>query len=313
MDYLYSLQVIRESIPSFFTYFFVFISDVILRGCVVLLAMIYWTYDKKCGRLALVSYSTSYSINQFVKNIACVPRPWVLDSRLHVARFAEGSATGYSFPSGHSVTAASLLGQVAMSKRNKKIIIFFSYLLIILTAFSRNYLGCHTLKDVLVAILIAAVVLCAVNFIDWKVSSKESSKLKTVLYFLGIIVSVASTIFLVLKNYPPYLDTNGNEVESVYSMITDCYTACGVQIGCLLGLFLEEKFLNFELPKEKKSKIIIALLGAFGIGVLYLGLSLALKFLGDHVSHFVKYLIIFFFVTFLYPFAFTKFLDAKRK
>ena len=66
---------------------------------------------------------------------------------------------GYSFPSGHTVTATVVYGAVALflftqvkSFRSRVIIISCASLLIMLVGFSRIYLGAHYLTDVLAAI-----------------------------------------------------------------------------------------------------------------------------------------------------------------
>ncbi len=314
MDFLYSLQVIRENCPSFINYFFVFLSEVLLRGIVVIGAILYWCYDKNCGRRTLVSYSTAYSLNQIIKNFVCIPRPWIRDPRLHVDPIAAENATGYSFPSGHSVTAASIYGQLGVSYRKKKGFLIFMYAMVILSAFSRNWLGCHTIQDVLAAILLGSVIVCIVNFIDYKLANCErNEKAKIILYIIGIVFTVGATIVVIFKDYKPYVNSDGVEIETVYSMLTDCFTSCGIQVGVLLGLLLEEKILKFENNNSPKNKLFIAGFGTFGIGFLYIALSLLLKPFGEHVSHFVKYFIIFLFISFIYPVIFTRLCSSTKK
>lgn len=312
MDYLYSLQVIRENCPSLINYFFIFISEVMLRGGIVIAGILYWCYDKNRGRRILVTYSTAYFLNQIVKNIACVPRPWFRDSRLHVDPLALDSATGYSFPSGHTVTAAASYGAIGVTYRKNKFVLFLMYALVILTAFSRNWLGCHTIQDVIAAILIGSVIICIVNFIDYKLQGGEKTRESQMLILCGILFTIAASIFMITKSYPPYVDMNGNEIEDTYSLLTDSFTSCGVQLGVLFGILLEQKFLNFEIVTGNKNRLIVAGIGACCVGGLYVVLSLLLKSAGEHVSHIVKYFIIFFFITFLYPLIFSKFLKKAK-
>ncbi|MBQ8778017.1 MAG: phosphatase PAP2 family protein, partial [Treponema sp.] len=123
MDYLFALQNIRESAPEIINWIFLIISEVFLKGSVVFVAIIYWSLNKSAGIKIAMGYSCAYSINQTIKNIACVPRPWILDSRLKVDSLAEGGATGYSFPSGHTVTAASVFGGVAAWQKKRPFIV----------------------------------------------------------------------------------------------------------------------------------------------------------------------------------------------
>lgn len=73
-----------------------------------LIAIIYWSYDKKLGEYLLVSLSFSRLANSFAKLTACVYRPWMSDPNVHPYEKAVESATGYSFPSGH-ITSATIL------------------------------------------------------------------------------------------------------------------------------------------------------------------------------------------------------------
>ena len=66
---------------------------------------------------------------------------------------------GYSFPSGHTLTATVVYGAVALllftrvkSLRARTLVIVSASLIILLVAFSRMYLGAHYLTDVLAAI-----------------------------------------------------------------------------------------------------------------------------------------------------------------
>ena len=41
-------------------------------------------------------------VNQFLKLVCRVPRPWVRDPNFTIVEAARADATGYSFPSGHT-------------------------------------------------------------------------------------------------------------------------------------------------------------------------------------------------------------------
>ena len=148
MEYLYALQNFREAAPGFVTYFFLFISEFFLVACPVFAAVVYWSINKKEGALMLIGYSGARYVNQTVKNIACVYRPWILDSRLHVERHAAKTATGYSFPSGHTTTATAVFGQTAIYQKSRKWLVACCAVFILLVAFSRNFLGARRNRTV---------------------------------------------------------------------------------------------------------------------------------------------------------------------
>ena len=300
MDYLYALQSIRESSPALLNYFFLFISEVVLKGSIILMALIYWSFSKRDGLIISFGYVFSFSINQFIKNIVCMPRPWLLDSRLHVDPIAKSGATGFSFPSGHTVSAASIFGGTAVYQRKRKWLVVCCSVITLLTAFSRNWLGCHTLKDVVVALIIAAFTLSIMNILlIWFSKHQEKD------FLICLIVCILNILILVFLQFKPY------SVEDVYPLITDCYSSSGMVLGLMIGWLLERRFVHFSMEVPLKNKILRALIGSALIGLMYFGANLAFAFMGDHFSHLVKYFVIFFVVTFLYPLIFTK-IEGKK-
>ena len=174
MDYLYALQCLREAGPEFVNYIFLFISETFFLGGVVFAAYVYWCVDKAAGSAILIGYGASVFVNQTIKNIACIYRPWILDPRLHVYSAAAGSATGYSFPSGHTVSAASVFGGISFWQRKRRWVVVLMSIMIFLVAFSRNWLGAHTMKDVVVAVLVAAVVLSICALLKYLLETKPN-------------------------------------------------------------------------------------------------------------------------------------------
>ena len=301
MDYLYALQSIRESSPALLNYFFLFISEIVIKCGIALVAIIYWSFSKESGLYIGFSYVFSYSLNQTIKNIACIPRPWLLDSRLHVDAIAENGASGFSFPSGHTVTAASVFGGIAVWQRKRRWVVILCTIITLLTAFSRNWLGCHTLKDVIFAVIVAALSLIIINFLVlWFSKNQEKDIL---LCLIACLLSALVLVFLQLKPY---------KVENVYPLITDCYTACGMTCGMLIGWVLERRFVKFSVDVPVKNKILRIIIGTLLVLSLYFCGSLIFSFLGPHFAHLVKYFLIFFVIIFLYPLAFSA-IERRKK
>jgi len=85
------------------------------------------------------AYLFSGLANTGIKEICRVPRPFEL---LDIDPMRVETAGGYSFPSGHTQQASSLL-IVLMEAIKKKWFYILASLLIILVALSRIYLGVH--------------------------------------------------------------------------------------------------------------------------------------------------------------------------
>ena len=148
--FLLFLQGIRESVGAPLNMFFMNCTDFgNLPIVLFLIAILYWSLDKKLGEYLLVSLSFSRLANSFLKLTACVCRPWVADSRLHPYEGAVESATGYSFPSGH-ITSSTILfiGSIIRGNLTKGLQFLFIFCLLLM-AFTRCYLGVHFLTDVI--------------------------------------------------------------------------------------------------------------------------------------------------------------------
>lgn len=316
MDYLLFLQGLRESAGDLLNTFLYAISE-LMGGAIgmAIPAVIYWCIDKRAGSFMLMGFSGSFLLNQTLKNIFCVYRPWILDSRITPMEKAFGSATGYSFPSGHATMATASYGGVAIWQRRKKPIVCGCVFLTLLTGFSRNWLGVHTLWDVLAALVLSASVLigCAalMRYID-----KHPKKDLAVL-IAGACIAIASLIFIQFKSYPNELAADGTALVSVWDMQTDCFRSCGIVLGYLLGWFLERRFVKFEIKGGALRRIVLFLIGLAAALLLYaVLLPLAFRMLNEHLGKLLKYFFSFLFIAAGYPAvmkAINKRLDSKSE
>lgn len=310
MDYLFALQTIREAGPDIVNYIFLFISECALYLGALITAIIYWSVNKEDGAYIFMGYTGAFGLNQIIKNLACIHRPWILDPRLHVDPLASSSATGYSFPSGHTTSAASFYGGFAIAQRKKTWFVCLMSLCILLTAFSRNWLGAHTMKDVLVAIIDTCLVLCLVNILRYFVS--RNPKLDTLVLIFGSAITILMLLLMIFKPYPQVVDLNEKILVDPKKMVTDCFSSAGGLLGFFTGWWLERHFVKFETQVEKKSKILRSVIGSvIMIFWLFLG-SHIFKFMGDWGYHFMKYLCVMFFLMYLYPLIFTKIYNVKK-
>ena len=114
------------------------------------MAVIYWCISKDFGQYLFLGWSGNRLVNGFLKITACVYRPWIKDVRVIPDEAAMVTATGYSVPSGHTMNAATVFGGSGLRRELGRGLRTFMWIMLFLVAFSRNFLGVHTLKDVLV-------------------------------------------------------------------------------------------------------------------------------------------------------------------
>jgi len=137
------------------------------------------------------------------------------------------TATGYSFPSGHTMMAASQYGGVAVGCWKKlRWISVLCMIFIALTGFSRNYLGVHTPQDVIVGLAVSILVMWGVAVLFRYLSAHPEKE--NIFLALGIVIGVATMIFISVKPYPmDYVD--GTLLVDPQKMIRDDYTNNTVQ------------------------------------------------------------------------------------
>ena len=108
---------------------------------------VFWCVDKRRGYYLLAVGFTGTLINQFLKIVCRVPRPWVRDPDFTIVEAAREGAAGYSFPSGHTQSAVGVFGGVARFTR-RWWLRGVCVVLLLLVSVSRMYLGVHTPADV---------------------------------------------------------------------------------------------------------------------------------------------------------------------
>ena len=156
MSFLYFLESIRNPfLDLLFSFITLFGEETIFMAVGMI---VFWCVDKFKGYYILCIGFFGTVINQFLKIVCRVPRPWVKDPNFTIVESAREAASGYSFPSGHTQTSIGLFGGIARITINKALRIAM-IVLSCLVALSRMYLGVHTPADVLVSAAIAIILI----------------------------------------------------------------------------------------------------------------------------------------------------------
>ncbi|UPA31357.1 phosphatase PAP2 family protein [Terrisporobacter glycolicus] len=227
LDILMYLQSIRnELLTGIFTFFTICTEVPVIT---VLTGVIYWCINKKAGQRTIFALCGSLNINAGVKNYVKMPRPIGTDG-LQSLRIE--TATGYSFPSGHTQTSTTFWTSMMYIFR-KSWIYIIGILMIIGAGISRLYLGVHWPMDVIVAwgfgIVLSIIFIKLFDYID-------DSKNYYILVVLMLIFGVC-TYFI------------GGE---------DLYKMFGLYTGFALGYMVEDTFINFSTENETRRKNIFA-------------------------------------------------------
>ncbi len=264
-------------------------SDLFIVFC---LGLVYWVYDKKQGMRFGVTLMLTDIIFPVIKNITLRRRPYMDHESIKPYVLVDNSADamdiaaqGYSFPSGHSASAAGMATTLALIFR-KTWLRVLAVVLPLLVGISRFSLGVHYPTDVLAGWVLGYGM---AFFMPWAVRKVKNERK---LYLILAAVSSLG-IFICRSN--------------------DYYTAFGSLLGILLGSRFEEKHVNFP-QTDKFLPAVLRIAG--GIGVYFaLNAILKLPFSSELLAsasyaqfavRTVRYGIILFVETAIYPMCFGK-------
>ena len=260
MELLHALEGIRS--PILDTVF----SLITMLGqetiAIVLLCLIYWCLDKRIAYVVGVAYFFSGLAVQGMKIGFRIDRPWAIDKTLSPVESAVKGATGYSFPSGHTQSATALFGTLAVKIKQTAVRVL-CVVIVLLVAFSRMYLGVHTLLDVVVSLIITTLIVLIVA----KLLSKDEVNKKRELILTLILVLFAIAVIVIAA----VMFSNGT-IDEGY--LTDCLKAAGAGIGFAVGMYIERLYINFSVrTKNILWQIIKLVAGIAGVLVIKEGLK----------------------------------------
>lgn len=235
-----------------------------------LLALIYWTVDKKLGEMLAFTIFTSYLLNNSMKDLFSFNRP-IGEEGIRTLR--PETATGKSFPSGHSQSAAATAGALTLHLRKRGITIL-SLTLMMLVGLSRLYLGVHYPKDAIAGILLGLLVAGLCFRLLRKVEPLR-------LYFIILLLFLPALFFAQSSDF----------IKSLASYM-----------GFFLGILLEKRKVHFSTDGTLVRKMLRVILGL--ILVLLIKEGLDVVFPESSLFDFIRYFLVTFTAIGLYPWFF---------
>ena len=79
---------------------------------------VFWCRDKRRGYYLLSVGFVGTLVNQWLKIVCRVPRPWVRDPNFTIVESAKEAAGGYSFPSGHTQNVGGTFAAISITTRH---------------------------------------------------------------------------------------------------------------------------------------------------------------------------------------------------
>lgn len=309
LSVLYWLESIRNPFLDAVMQFFTFFGEELMF--IVLALAVFWCVDKREGYYLLFVGFFGTILNQFLKLLCRIPRPWVKDPDFKPVNSALSGATGYSFPSGHTQNVTGTLGGIARwSKRTWLRVVCVAVLL--LTSFSRMYLGVHTPLDVGVSLAIGVVLV----FVFYPIVRKAAENPKYMAALLGVMVAL-SFVFVLYANLWAAPAQGAEALENLREGQKNSYSLLGALLGFCVAYPLERRFIRFEEIAVWWVQILKVVGGLIGLLAIKEGLKLLFSAMGFTWlgTNAIRYFAVVLFAALVWPlvFPYLNRLSARRK
>ena len=277
-----------------------------LNTVLVIMALIYWCVSKDFGVYFLMGWSGNRLVNGLLKVTFCAYRPWIRDPRVVPYGDSITTATGYSFPSGHTMNAATVFGGGAVRKDIPRVQRVVLGLLVLLVAFSRNYLGVHTPQDVLVGAVAGTLVMyLTMKLMQWVKAHPEKDLL---VVCIGVGLAIIVAIYAAVKPYPVDKDAAGKVLVEGAKMANDTFKGVGWCIAFLTGWILERRFVQFSTDismMKRITRLTVGLLSYYAVSLIFV--PLVKNWLSGVPGTFVSCYLQMFYVSFIFPWILKRF------
>lgn len=304
MAFLHFLENLRNPVLD------VFFSTVTHLGeetFFILLGLIFfWCINKKEGYYLLSIGFIGTVLNQFLKLLFRIPRPWVKDKSFTIVESARAEATGYSFPSGHTQSSVGVFGGIA--RYNKSFVgKVICITICVLVPLSRMYLGVHTPADVLVSFCIALALIFGLYPLIHKCF--DNLKAMRTLLISMIVLSVGLLLYVYFYNFPSDID-----VKNLESGMKNAYKMLGCTLGIFVAFEIDNKFINFDTSGKLLTQILKFVFGILPLLLIKSGLKTPLYALfgGSFLADGVRYFLIVIFAGCIWPLTFKWFKKLEK-
>lgn len=303
MSFLHFLENLRT---SFLDGLFLIITMLGEETVFLVIALVFvWCIDKREGFYILVSGLLGTLINQTLKLVCKIPRPWVKEPSFKPVGNATQEATGYSFPSGHTQNATTTFGAIAVFNRKRLGAVIACAAAIVLVGFSRMYLGVHTPADVLTSLGIGI----ALIFLLHPLFATEERFNKAMPYIVigAVLASLSFLIFVLLT------PEESHDYHNYHSAMKNACTLLGCTVGLIPMYILDRRYVKFDTKAVWYVQIIKLVVGFGLVLAVKSGLSspLTALFGNELVARAVRYFLIVIMAGVVWPYCFRYLVKIK--
>ncbi|MEA4866413.1 MAG: phosphatase PAP2 family protein [Sphaerochaeta sp.] len=253
---------------------------------IAVILYIFYNYDKKKGFGLFTSVLFAVLGMGILKAIVRAPRPFQVLESIGGKRLE--TATGYSFPSGHTTTGSAFYTALALTYKKRSVSIFCAVMMV-LVGLSRLYLGVHWPIDVFAGLLLGVTVSFVVSRYLNALYDDKQKRIRLSMW-IGSLSLVAGAITAILLNL--------SLIDEV--AFTDLMKVFALGGGGYLGFVLENKKVGFIVEEKRSKQILRYLLGLIGI-LVFMGAKAVIPESLYALGAFLRYTMVGLWATGLYP------------
>jgi hypothetical protein len=247
------------------------------QAYMILVAIIYWSFDRKLGLRLAIFLPLVASLNSILKQAIHAPRPYWIDPGIKAIQVSNG----FGMPSGHAQASTVWLYGAALMKRA-----WFWPLAITIVFFiglSRVYLGVHFSSQVLIGWIIGIVVVLIffrfeLKVLTWFLNLKFSSQLFFISLISVLILVLGGIVVCIYKHWEMPIQwisnssvyfTDGNESILFSIGIESVAGNAGAFMGTAMGAILSHRRGGFDSGGKVWKRGLRSVLGLIIFGALY--------------------------------------------
>ena len=269
----------------------------------LLLPLVYWNINRRVGaRLGLLLIA-SVLINDLIKVIFAMPRPFWSKG---IAQLASKPEVTFGFPSGHAQNTAAIWTFLALQTKRPRLWSILAFALVVLVALSRVFVGAHYPFDVVGGAIFGYLLLWSFLLVERPLLRWLGPTLPRRIRFLVVSCVMLSVLYWLAARRLIVPPQNSPAFETVVESINGVNFAkrVGALFGMGSGLILAFRMVPFAIEATLMQKI---LRFALGIGGLLVVRATTSKLLPDNVPcAFLGYFLLTFWVTLIAPLIFTR-------
>ncbi len=253
---------------------------------ILIILFVYYIYSKKAGFVIFSSLLCAQTLTNAIKSVVRYPRPFALHPDLMANRIE--TATGYSFPSGHTTSAASFYPALGKSLK-KRAFLIAGIVLAVLIGISRNYLRVHWPMDVLAGMIIGLVFSLALSTLFERIYEDKEKRIRFSM-IAGIAGLATGALLALLLAFTGVDKTAYNDFMKTLALLGGTY----------IGAVLEARKAGFAVcrkPARAAANILLSLL----VVILVMQAGKLIEGPASYIFSWVRYAFLGFWFSGLYP------------